>query len=345
MFKVAVVGASGYTGVELLRLLVHHPHAEIVSVTSRQYDGQPISRAFPSLRNFCDLICEQLDVPAIARRAEIVFTALPHQQAMAVIPDFLSAGCRVVDLSADYRLRDAQVYQAWYQPHTSPELLAEAVYGLPELYRARIKTARLVANPGCYPTSVALGLAPLLEQGLIDHRTLIIDSKSGTSGAGRGAKEASLFCEVNEGFKAYGVASHRHTPEIEQTFSELAGEEVRVSFTPHLLPVDRGILSTIYATQRQPLSTRQLCDLYRQRYADEPFIRVLPAGELPNVAHVRGTNLCDIGLVADERTGRVVVVAVIDNLCKGAAGQAVQNFNLLTGLNERSGLESVALFP
>lgn len=345
MFKVAVVGASGYTGVELLRLLAHHPHAEIVSVTSRQYEGQPISCAFPSLRNFCDLFCEPLDVSAIARRAEIVFTALPHQQAMAVIPDFLQAGCRVIDLSADYRLHDAQVYEAWYQLHTSPELLAEAVYGLPELYRARIKTARLVANPGCYPTSVALGLAPLLEGRLIDHRTLIIDSKSGTSGAGRGAKEASLFCEVNEGFKAYGVASHRHTPEIEQTLSALANEDVKVSFTPHLLPVDRGILSTIYATQSQSLSTQKLCDLYQQRYADEPFIRVLPAGQLPNIAHVRGTNLCDIGLVADERTGRVVVVAVIDNLCKGAAGQAVQNFNLLTDLDERSGLESVALFP
>jgi len=345
MFKVAVVGASGYTGVELLRLLVHHPQADIVSVTSRQYQGQPISCAFPSLGGFCDLICEQLDVTAIAQRAKIIFTALPHQQAMAVIPDFLKAGCRVVDLSADYRLRDAQVYQAWYQPHTSPELLAEAVYGLPELYRAHIKPARLVANPGCYPTSVALGLAPLLERGLIDHRTLIIDSKSGTSGAGRGAKEASLFCEVNEGFKAYSVASHRHTPEIEQTLSALAGEEVKISFTPHLLPVDRGILSTMYATQTRSLSTKDLCALYQQRYAKEPFVRVLPAGHLPNIAHVRGTNLCDIGLVADERTGRVVVVAVIDNLGKGAAGQAVQNFNLIAGLDEQSGLASVALFP
>lgn len=345
MFKVAVVGASGYTGAELLRLLVHHPHAEIVSVTSRQYEGQAISCAFPSLRGFCDLVCEQLDVAAIAQRAEIVFTALPHQQAMTVIPDFLKAGCRVIDLSADYRLHNAQVYETWYQAHTSPELLAEAVYGLPELYRNQIITARLVANPGCYPTSVALGLAPLLEQRLIDHRTLIIDSKSGTSGAGRGAKEASLFCEVNEGFKAYGIASHRHTPEIEQTLSALAGEEVKVSFTPHLLPVARGILSTMYATQKQSLSTEELCHLYQQRYADEPFVRVLPAGQLPNIAQVRGTNLCDIGLVADARTGRIVVVAVIDNLCKGAAGQAVQNFNLIGGLNEQSGLASVALFP
>ena len=345
MQKVAVVGASGYTGVELLRLLSAHPQAEIVAVTSRQYEGKPISEAFPSLCGYCDLICEALDVETIAARADVIFTALPHQSAMAVIPDFLAAGCRVIDLSADYRLRDQAVYEHWYQKHSSPELLAEAVYGLPELYRERIRGARLIANPGCYPTSVALGLAPLLEQRLIRHQSLIIDSKSGTSGAGRGLKEGSLYCEVNEGFKAYGVGSHRHTPEIEQTLSELAGEAVRVNFTPHLLPVSRGILSTLYAELCTPTTTADLLEAYRQRYAEERFVRVLAEGTLPNISQVRGTNLCDIGLVADARTGRVIVVSVIDNLCKGAAGQAVQNFNLICGQDERVGLGSAPLFP
>lgn len=345
MLKVAVVGASGYTGVELVRLLVGHPEIEITSVTSRQHEGLPISQVFPTLTGFCDLVCEALDVTAIAAKAELIFTALPHQSAMEVIPDFLAAGCKVVDLSADYRLRDQAVYEHWYQVHSSPDLLDEAVYGLPELFRSEIASARLVANPGCYPTSVALGLAPLLKNDLIDPATLIIDSKSGTSGAGRSAKQGSLYCEVNEGFKAYGVASHRHTPEIEQTLSALAGKSVQVSFTPHLLPINRGILSTMYASLRGSETTAELLDLYRQAYADEPFVRVMPGGELPNVAFVRGTNFCDVGLVSDERTGRVIVVSAIDNLVKGAAGQAVQNMNLLCGFKEALGLGIVPLFP
>lgn len=345
MLKVAVVGASGYTGVELLRLLVGHPEIDICCVTSRQHEGQPISQAFPSLTGFCDLVCESLDVAAIAERADLVFTALPHKSAMEVIPDFLSAGCKVVDLSADYRLTDQAVYEQWYQEHSSPELLQEAVYGLPELFRSEIGDARLVANPGCYPTSVALGLAPLLKNDLIDPTTLIVDSKSGASGAGRSAKQGSLYCEVNEGFKAYGVASHRHTPEIEQTLSRLAGAAVQVNFTPHLLPINRGILSTMYASLRTSQSTTELIELYRQTYADESFVRVMPGGGLPDVAFVRGTNFCDIGLVSDERTGRVIVVSAIDNLVKGAAGQAVQNMNLLCGFNETLGLGVVPLFP
>ncbi len=345
MQKVAIIGASGYTGVELLRLLAGHPQAEVVAVTSRQYEGQPVSQAFPSLAGYYDLECEALDVEAIAARADVVFTALPHKSAMEVVPGFLAAGCRVVDLSADYRLRDPLVYEHWYQEHTSPELLADAVYGLPELYRAQLVKAQLVANPGCYPTSIALGLAPLLEKGLIEHQTLIVDSKSGTTGAGRGLKESSLFCEVNEGFKAYGLASHRHTPEIEQNLSQLAGEPVQVSFSPHLLPVDRGILSTIYASLKQDSSTAELLELYQKRYAAEPFVRILKEGQLPNIAFVRGTNLCDIGLVVDERNRRVIVVSVIDNLVKGAAGQAIQNFNLISGFDECSGLQAAPLFP
>ncbi len=345
MLKVAVVGASGYTGVELIRLLVGHPEIEISCVTSRQHEGLPISQAFPSLSGFCELICEPLDVAEIAGKAELIFTALPHKSAMEVIPGFLEAGCKVVDLSADYRLKDQAVYEQWYQEHSSPELLAEAVYGLPELFRAEIGSARLIANPGCYPTSVALGLAPLLKSDLIDPATLVIDSKSGTSGAGRGAKQGSLYCEVNEGFKAYGVASHRHTPEIEQTLSVLLGNPVTVNFTPHLLPINRGILSTIYANLRGEKSTAELLDLYLQFYSEEPFVRVMPGGELPNVAYVRGTNFCDLGLVSDERTGRVIVVSAIDNLVKGAAGQALQNMNLLCGFKEQLGLGIVPLFP
>ena len=345
MTNVAIVGASGYTGVELARLLIAHPDANITCLTSRQYTGVPFSEVFPSMRGALDLVCDPVDISLICEKADLIFTALPHKTAMEVVPQFLDAGKKVVDLSADYRLHDAQVYSSWYQEHTSPYLLGEAVYGLPELYRDKIKGARLVANPGCYPTSVALALAPLIRQNLIDVDTLIIDSKSGTSGAGRVAKEGSLYCEVNESFKAYGVASHRHTPEIEQTLSGLSGQKVTVSFTPHLLPVNRGILSTCYASLTQSITTEAVQSLLQDAYADEPFVRVLPVGKLPDVGFVRGSNYCDIGVVCDERTGRVIVVSAIDNLVKGAAGQAVQNMNILFGLDETTGLRQVGLFP
>jgi N-acetyl-gamma-glutamyl-phosphate reductase len=343
--RIAIVGASGYTGVELIRLLLGHPQVEITCVTSRQYAGRSITEVFPSLAGRCELICSPMEVAAIAGLAEVAFTAVPHKTAMDIVPQLLEAGLKVIDLSADYRLRDLQVYQQWYQQHTSPQLLNEAVYGLPELYRDQVAATRLVANPGCYPTSVALALYPLLTQGLIDPATLIIDSKSGTSGAGRGEKLGSLYCEVNEGFKAYGVGNHRHTPEIEQTLSQVAGQPVRVSFTPHLLPVNRGILSTCYATLKQTQSTAELLELYQQIYADEAFVRVCKDGILPNIAYVKGTNFCDVGVVSDQRTGRVIVVAAIDNLVKGAAGQAVQNLNLMQGWTETTGLLEVAAFP
>lgn len=345
MVKVAVIGASGYTGVELLRLLIGHPHIEVACVTSRQHEGKAISSVFPSLAGACDLVCEALDVASVASRCDLVFTALPHKTAMEVVPDFLQAGCKVVDLSADYRLRNQEVYERWYQPHSSPELLDMAVYGLPELFREQIVGASLVANPGCYPTSVALGLTPLLKEAKVQLSSLLIDSKSGMTGAGRGAKQDTIYSEVNEAFKAYGIASHRHTPEIEQTLSRLAGETVIVNFTPHLLPINRGILSTIYADLKQPLSTEALLDIYVEHYSAEPFVRVMAEGELPNVANVRGSNYCDIGLVSDLRTGRVIVISVIDNLCKGASGQAVQNMNLMLGLPEGAGLKMLAAFP
>lgn len=345
MLKVAIVGASGYTGVELLRILIGHPEVEICCVTSRQHEGLPISQVFPSLSGFCDLICEPLDVAAIAARADVVFTALPHKSAMEVVPRFLAAGSKVIDLSADYRLKDQLVYEQWYQEHSSPELFAEAVYGLPELYSQQLSTAHLVANPGCYPTSIILGLTPLLENRLIDPNTLVVDSKSGVSGAGRGAKVGSLYCEANEGFKAYGIASHRHTPEIEQELTRLAEGSVRLNFTPHLLPVNRGILSTCYADLVEPRSSLELIELYQKRYKTSSFVRVMPGEAMPNVAFVRGTNFCDIGIVSDERTGRAIVVSVIDNLVKGAAGQAVQNMNIISGFDESLGLGIVPIFP
>jgi N-acetyl-gamma-glutamyl-phosphate reductase len=345
MHRVAVIGASGYTGVELLRLLAGHPQVTVSCVTSRQQAGQALAEVFPSLAGVYDLTFEALEPAALAGRADLVFTAVPHQAAMAMVPELLAAGCKVVDLSADYRLRDAAVYAEWYEAHQTPELLAEAVYGLPELYREQVRPARLVANPGCYPTSIALALTPLLRGGLVDPATLIVDSKSGTSGAGRGAKVDSLYCEVNEGFKAYGLPRHRHTPEIEQTLSDVAGRQVTISFTPHLLPVNRGILSTCYASLAADLSLAQLLACYREQYAGEPFVRVLPEGRLPNISQVRGSNFCDIGLAVDPRTRRVIAIAAIDNLVKGAAGQALQNMNLMLGLEEGLGLAGAGLFP
>lgn len=346
MIKTAVVGASGYTGVELLRILYGHPEAAVACVTSEQSAGKRISDIFPSLRDRCDQLLENLEPVRIAEKAQVIFTALPHKAAMEVVPTFLKLGCKVIDLSADYRLRDATVYGEWYEPHLNPELLEKAVYGLPEIRREAIAGADLVANPGCYPTSVILGLAPLLKNRLIDPGTVIADSKSGVSGAGRSAKVDSLYCEVNEGFKPYGVGGvHRHLPEIDQELSLLAETEVRISFTPHLVPMDRGILSTLYASPAGRITQGELVELYCDFYRDEAFVRVLPEGSFPSTAHVRGSNFCDIGITLDRRTGRVIVVSAIDNLVKGASGQAVQNFNIIAGLPENLGLELLPLFP
>ena len=347
MLKVAIVGASGYTGVELLRILHTHPEVAVTCVTSEQSAGKPVSEVFPSLRGRCDLLLENLEPVRVAEKADFIFTALPHKAAMEVVPTFLKLGKRVVDLSADYRLEDASVYAQWYEPHMNPENLKKAVYGLPELKRARISGAKLVANPGCYPTSVILGLAPLLKKrAIIDPATIIADSKSGVSGAGRSAKVDNLFCEVNDGFKAYGVGGvHRHIPEIEQELAHLAGAKVAISFTPHLVPMDRGILSTIYATPQRTVTTADLLSIFNDFYQGEPFIRILPEGSFPCTAYVRGANFCDIGVAVDGRTGRVIVVAAIDNLVKGASGQAVQNMNLMNALPETMGLEGLPLFP
>lgn len=346
MLNVAIVGASGYTGLELIRILYRHPEVAVTCLTSEQSAGKRISDIFPTLRGRCDLVLENLEPVRVAEKADLIFTALPHKAAMEVVPTFLKLGKQVIDLSADYRLSDPQVYGAWYEPHLNPSNLKKAVYGLPEVRRAKIKGAKLIANPGCYPTSIILALAPLLKKGLIKTGEIIADSASGVTGAGRAAKVDSLYCEVNEGYKAYGVGGvHRHTPEIEQELSLLAGEQIVMTFTPHLVPMDRGILSTVYAAPRKAITTEKLVKLYDEFYRGEPFVRVLPQGSLPSTAFVRGSNFCDIAPLVDKRTGRIIVVSAIDNLVKGASGQAVQNMNLVCGFPETMGLEGLALFP
>jgi N-acetyl-gamma-glutamyl-phosphate reductase len=344
--KIAIVGSSGYTGGELYRLLLHHRFATITAVTSEKSAGLPLTTIFPHLSGLTDLLCEPLDAEAIARKADFIFLALPHVTAQEAAFKFRRLGKKVVDLSADYRLTDSALYEKWYEHcHQYPELLKQAVYGLPELHRDEISNASLIANPGCYPTGAILGLAPLAKSGAIDLRTIIIDSKSGVSGAGRSPSLAHHYPEVNEGLMAYKIGTHRHTPEIEQEVSALAGKPVTVSFTPHLIPMNRGILTTVYASLSAPADTGKVHALYREFYGSEPFVRVLALGQFPNVRNVRGANFCDIGVYVDPRTDRVVAVTAIDNLVKGAAGQAIQNMNLMMGYDEREGLMAAGLFP
>ncbi|MBU4120096.1 MAG: N-acetyl-gamma-glutamyl-phosphate reductase [Proteobacteria bacterium] len=345
MIRIGVYGGSGYTGQELLRLLIGHPGAEVVAATSRRFAGVPVSAVYPVFAGLTDLVYTDASPEEVAGLADFIFLALPHGISMEFAPIFIRAGRKVVDLSADFRLRDAASYEAWYGRHTAAGTLGDAVYGLPELYREQIRNTRLVANPGCYPTSIILGLAPVLRSRWIDAVSVVADSKSGVSGAGRDPQIASLFCEVEGGFKAYKIGQHRHTPEIEQELSLLAGREMKISFTPHLLPVKRGILSTIYATLEQDVTAEEATALYQTFYRKEPFVRVCPAGQFPNLSSVVGSNYCDIGVTVDKRTGRIVIVSVIDNLIKGASGQAIQNMNIMSGLGEDAGLPRVALFP
>lgn len=338
MLKVAVIGATGYTGQELVRLLLGHPGVEITTLTSEKLAGKKFSEVFPAFQSKLDLSLEALDVGKIASQAGFAFLCLPHQMAMETAQALRTQGLKVVDLSADFRLSAVEIYETWYGEHRCHELLKEATYGLPEIHRESIKTSSLVANPGCYPTSCILGLAPLLKKGAVDLKTIHCDSKSGVSGAGRTANEGILFCEVNEGLKAYNVGVHRHTPEIEQEVSRLAGQEVILSFTPHLIPMDRGILSTIYAQAKDKMDSGTLHKIYADFYLKEPFIRLRPLGTFPGTQEVHMTNFCDIGVHYDERTGRVVIVSAIDNLTKGASGQAVQNMNLMVDFPETQGL-------
>ncbi len=345
MIRVGIYGGSGYTGQELLRLLCGHPGAKVVAATSRRFAGVPVADVYPVFSGRTDLAYTDTLPEEMASLVDLVFLALPHGVSMEVVPQFLRAGRKVIDLSADFRIRDAASYEAWYSRHTAAGMIPEAVYGLPELYRDRIRTSRLVANPGCYPTSIILGLAPVLRSRWVETGSVIADSKSGVSGAGRDPQIASLFCEVDGGFKAYKVGRHRHTPEIEQELSLLAGSEMKISFTPHLLPVKRGILSTVYATLQRDVTGEDATALYREFYRDEPFVRVCRAGQFPNLSSVVGSNYCDIGVTVDPRTRRIIVVSVIDNLIKGASGQAIQNMNLMCSLAEGTGLPAIALFP
>ncbi|TWH64425.1 N-acetyl-gamma-glutamyl-phosphate reductase [Azomonas agilis] len=344
MLKVGIVGGTGYTGVELLRLLAQHPQAEVAVITSRSEEDVRVCDMFPNLRGHYDQLAFSVPDAATLGSCDVVFFATPHGVAHALAGELLAAGTRVIDLSADFRLKDAEEWARWYgQPHGAPDLLPEAVYGLPEVNREQIKTARLIAVPGCYPTATQLGFLPLLANGLIDPSRLIADCKSGVSGAGRGAKVGSLFCEAGESMMAYSVKGHRHLPEISQGLRQMAGKEVNLTFVPHLTPMIRGIHATLYANL---LDTQvDLQALYEQHYAQEPFVDVMPAGSHPETRSVRGANVCRIAVHRPQGGDLVVVLSVIDNLVKGASGQAVQNMNILFGLDERMGLNQPGLLP
>ncbi len=341
MTRVAVVGATGYAGAELVRILAGHPETEITVLTSRQYAGVRFDQVYPAMAGRVDIICQEYSTDQICENADLVYMALPHKLPMAFVPDILKQGKKVVDLSADFRFNDVSLYESIYQAHTARDLLDTTVYGLCEIYADQIKTAALIGNPGCYPTSVLLPLVPLLKQGLLDPATLIADSKSGVSGAGRSLTLASHFCEVNESLKAYKVGVHRHNPEMNAILSREAGESVSITFVPHLVPMTRGMLTTIYATPAPGLKKQDIVDCYRKAYHRRPFIRLCPEDRLPDTLHVRGTNFCDIGFELDEKNRRLILISAIDNLVKGAAGQAVQNMNLMLGFDETAGLLNV----
>jgi N-acetyl-gamma-glutamyl-phosphate reductase len=348
MLKVAVLGGSGYTGSELLRLLNSHPHVRVTSVTSERYAGTPVSEVFLHLRDV-DIKFEPLDIDALSGKADLFFLCLPHRTSQKIVARLHEQGKKVIDLSADFRLKSARVYEKWYGTrHDHAGLLKKAVYGMPELYRDRIRKASIVANPGCYPTASILALAPLMDQAYVDRDSIVIDAKSGTSGAGRTPSQQLMYCEVNESVRAYAVASHRHTPEIEQELSGLAGAKLNVSFTPHLIPIDRGILSTVYVRLHRKTGMSSILRRYRSFYEGEPFVRVLQSGVLPATKSVKGTNFCDISIFADTRfrSGqRLIIVSAIDNLIKGASGAAVHNMNIMCGFDETEGLLGPAPSP
>lgn len=347
MLKAGIVGVTGYTGMELVRILLEHPDVQLTYASSRSRAGQKIGDTISHFMGDSELVLSRFDADDAARKAEFFFVCLPHGESMETVGSLRDCGASVVDLSADFRLGDPSVYERWYDRHTRKDLLTEAVYGMPELYREQIKTARLVANPGCYPTSVILGLAPLMDQGIVDPGNIVIDSKSGVSGAGREPRPAFHFPEVFANFSAYNIAGqHRHISEMEQELSKFAGVDVQVTFSPHLLPVSRGILSTIYTKPKGDVDDEKLFSAYLEYYRGEPFIRIgRPDGPLPDIKDVRGTNFCSIASRMDERTGTIITVSCIDNLVKGASGQAVQNMNLMTGLPETAGIGQSAMHP
>ena len=346
MIKAGIIGATGYAGQELVRLLLGHKDVEIKWYGSRSYVDQKFASVFGNFTQLVDDICKSDDLDKLADEVDVIFTATPQGYLQGILTEDILNKAKVVDLSADYRIKDVATYESWYGiEHKSTGLISEAVYGLCELNRDEIKNARLIANPGCYPTCSTFSIAPLAKRGWIDMSTLIIDAKSGTSGAGRGAKVPNLFCEVNENIKAYAVSTHRHTPEIEQTLSIISGEKVTLNFTPHLIPMNRGILITAYATVKGVHSADEIKNAYIEDYKDEYFVRVLDGATAPETKWVEGSNFTDVNVVYDERTNRVIMMGAMDNITKGAAGQAVQNMNLMFGLDEAEGLRLVPLVP
>ncbi len=346
MIKAGIIGATGYAGAELVRLLLQREDVQIVWYGSKSYVGEDFSYIYRNVAHLTNETCRDDDMAGLADLADVIFTATPQGFCASQMTEEILQKARVIDLSADFRFKDADVYEKWYQiPHPAPRFLPEAVYGLPEINRDRIRGARLIANPGCYPTCAFLTLYPMVREKLIDTDTIIIDAKSGTSGAGRSAKVPSLYCEVNESMKPYGVATHRHTPEIEEQLSYAAGRPVTISFTPHLVPMNRGILVTAYASLTGPVTAEEVKAAYDKYYADEYFVRVMKPGLVPQTRWVEGSNFADIAFQIDERTNRLVMMGSIDNMVKGAAGQAVQNMNLMFGLPENTGLKQIPVFP
>lgn len=346
MIKAGIIGATGYAGQELVRLLLQHKDVDIVWYGSRSYVDQKFSSVFGNVFKIVEDICKGDDLEKPAEEADVIFTATPQGYLAGVLTESVLSKAKVIDLSADYRIKDVATYEKWYGiKHKSPQFIDEAVYGLCELNRDKVKKARLVANPGCYPTCSTLSIYPLAKAGLIDMSTLIIDAKSGTSGAGRGAKVPNLYCEVNENIKAYGVATHRHTPEIEEQLGYASGEQVTLNFTPHLIPMNRGILITAYASYKKGVTEEQIRKAYEDAYKDEYFVRVLEPGVCPETKWVEGSNFVDVNVKVDERTHRVIMMGAMDNITKGAAGQAVQNMNIMFGLSEQEGLRLVPMVP
>lgn len=346
MIKAGIIGATGYAGQELVRLLLQHKEVEIVWYGSRSYVDQKFSSVFGNVFKIVEDVCKGDDLEKLAEEADVIFTATPQGYLAGVLTESVLSKATVIDLSADYRIKDVATYEKWYGiEHKSPQFIEEAVYGLCELNRDKVKEARLVANPGCYPTCSTLSIYPLAKAGLIDMSTLIIDAKSGTSGAGRGAKVPNLYCEVNENIKAYGVATHRHTPEIEEQLGYASGEQVTLNFTPHLIPMNRGILVTAYASYKEGVTKEQIRAAYEDAYKDEYFVRVLEPGVCPETKWVEGSNFVDVNVKVDERTHRVIMMGAMDNITKGAAGQAVQNMNIMFGLSEQEGLRLVPMVP
>ena len=340
MIRAGVIGATGYAGAETVRILAGHPRVTLTVLTSRQYSGLAFDQIYPAMSGWVDLVCEEFDYDRVCDRTDVIFTALPHKLPMGIVPELVRRGKKVIDLSADFRFSDPDRYESVYQPHTAKDMLEQAVYGLSEVNTDEIKRASLVGNPGCYPTSVLLPLVPLIQHQMLEIDSIIADSKSGVSGAGRSPSLTTHFCEANESFKPYKVEGHRHKPEMDEILSEAAGEPVDITFVPHLIPMTRGMETTIYAKLSKTRGHTEIHNKVVDYYSDCPFVRILDKGKFPDTRNVRGTNYCDIGFVVDKVKDRIIIMSVIDNLVKGAAGQAVQNMNLMLGLEETTGLNS-----